>query len=74
MVIDDPFEIAADTFCLATEYPEVADAPLWIYVLRDPSTGRVALTDCGVPSTYDGCSSEGSRRSASTSPTCTGSS
>ncbi len=53
MVIDDPFEIAADTFCLATEYPEVADAPLWIYALRDPSTGRVALTDCGVPSTYE---------------------
>jgi glyoxylase-like metal-dependent hydrolase (beta-lactamase superfamily II) len=53
VVIDDPFEIAADTFCLATEYPEVADAPLWIYVLRDPSTGQVALTDCGVPSTYE---------------------
>jgi glyoxylase-like metal-dependent hydrolase (beta-lactamase superfamily II) len=53
VVIDDPFEVADDTFCIATEYPEVADAPLWIYALRDAATGAVALTDCGVPSTYD---------------------
>ena len=30
MVIDDPFEVAPGTFCIATEYPDVADAPLWI--------------------------------------------
>jgi glyoxylase-like metal-dependent hydrolase (beta-lactamase superfamily II) len=48
---DDPFEIAAGTFCIPTDYPEVANAPLWVYLLRDPS-GAV-LTDCGVPTTYD---------------------
>jgi glyoxylase-like metal-dependent hydrolase (beta-lactamase superfamily II) len=53
VVIDDPFEVAPDTFCLATEYPEVADAPLWIYLIRDPSSGACALSDCGVPSTYE---------------------
>jgi glyoxylase-like metal-dependent hydrolase (beta-lactamase superfamily II) len=49
---DDPFEIAAGTFCIPTDYPEVADAPLWIYLLRDHS-GVATLIDCGVPSTYD---------------------
>jgi glyoxylase-like metal-dependent hydrolase (beta-lactamase superfamily II) len=49
---DHPFEIAAETFCIPTDYPEVADAPLWIYLLRDHS-GVSALIDCGVPSTYD---------------------
>ena len=53
MVIADPFEIAPGTFCVETEYPEVADAPLWVYVLRDASTGVCALIDCGVPSTYE---------------------
>jgi glyoxylase-like metal-dependent hydrolase (beta-lactamase superfamily II) len=53
VVIDDPFEVAPDTFCLATEYPEVADAPLWIYLIRDPSSGACALSDCGVPTTYE---------------------
>ena len=53
MEIDDPFEIAAGTFCVATDYPEVADAPLWVYVLRDASSGGCALIDCGVPSTYE---------------------
>ena len=51
MVVDDPFEIAAGTFCIPTEYPEVADAPLWIHLLRDPSGS--ALIDCGVPSTFE---------------------
>src|SRR5436190_1712862 len=51
--IDAPFEIAAGTFCVATDYPEVADAPLWVYVLRDASSGGCALIDCGVPSTYE---------------------
>jgi glyoxylase-like metal-dependent hydrolase (beta-lactamase superfamily II) len=51
--IGDSFEVAADTFCIATEYPEVADAPLWIYLLRDPGSGSCALSDCGVPSTYE---------------------
>ena len=50
--IGDAFEVLADTFCIATEYPEVADAPLWIYLLRDPGSGSCALSDCGVPSTY----------------------
>jgi glyoxylase-like metal-dependent hydrolase (beta-lactamase superfamily II) len=52
MVIAPPITVAPGTFCLETEYPEVADAPLWIYLLRD-SSGRAALVDCGVPSTYD---------------------
>jgi glyoxylase-like metal-dependent hydrolase (beta-lactamase superfamily II) len=52
VVVDAPFEIAADTFCIPTDYPEVADAPLWIHLLRDP-TGGSALIDCGVPSTFD---------------------
>jgi glyoxylase-like metal-dependent hydrolase (beta-lactamase superfamily II) len=53
VVIDDPFEVGPDTFCLATEYPDVADAPLWIYLIRDPASGACALSDCGVPSTYE---------------------
>jgi glyoxylase-like metal-dependent hydrolase (beta-lactamase superfamily II) len=53
VVIDDPFEIATGTFCIATEYPEVADAPLWVYALRDATSADVALTDCGVPSTCE---------------------
>jgi glyoxylase-like metal-dependent hydrolase (beta-lactamase superfamily II) len=52
VVIEDPFEIAPATFCIATDYPEVADAPLWLYLLADPS-GACALIDCGVPSTYE---------------------
>jgi glyoxylase-like metal-dependent hydrolase (beta-lactamase superfamily II) len=51
VVVDPPFEIAAGTFCIPTDYPEVADAPLWIHLLRDPS-GMSALIDCGVPSTF----------------------
>jgi glyoxylase-like metal-dependent hydrolase (beta-lactamase superfamily II) len=49
----DAFEIAAGTFCIETEYPDVADAPLWIYLLRDATSGACALSDCGVPSTYE---------------------
>ena len=52
MRVDDPFGIAPGTFCIPTDYPEVADAPLYVYLLRDRSGGAV-LTDCGVPSTYD---------------------
>jgi glyoxylase-like metal-dependent hydrolase (beta-lactamase superfamily II) len=48
----DAFEVAPGTYCIETEYPEVADAPLWIYLLRDDS-GTCALSDCGIPSTYD---------------------
>jgi glyoxylase-like metal-dependent hydrolase (beta-lactamase superfamily II) len=51
-VVEDPFEITPDTFCIPTDYPEVADAPLWIHLLRDES-GTAALIDCGVPSTYE---------------------
>ena len=52
VVVDAPFEIGVGTFCIPTDYPEVADAPLWIHLLRDPS-GASALIDCGVPSTFD---------------------
>jgi glyoxylase-like metal-dependent hydrolase (beta-lactamase superfamily II) len=48
----DAFEVAPGTYCIETEYPEVADAPLWVYLLRDGS-GTCALSDCGIPSTYD---------------------
>lgn len=49
---DATLTIAPRTYCIATDYPEVADAPLWIYLLQDGSD-RAALIDCGVPSTYD---------------------
>lgn len=46
-------EVAAGTYCIPTDYPEVADAPLWIYLLRQ-SAGGAVLIDCGVPTTYNG--------------------
>ncbi|HEY3614217.1 MAG TPA: MBL fold metallo-hydrolase [Gaiellales bacterium] len=46
----EPTEIADGIFCIPTDYPAVADAPLWTHLIR----GDVAtLVDCGVPSTYD---------------------
>ena len=53
MAAGDAFEVAPGTFCIETEYPELADAPLWIYLLRDEASGACALSDCGVPSTYE---------------------
>lgn len=52
MVADGPFEIAVGTFCIPTDYPEVADAPLWIHLLRDEA-GTSTLIDSGVPTTYE---------------------
>jgi hydroxyacylglutathione hydrolase len=49
-VRSDPTEVADGVFCIETDYPQVANAPLWVHLVRD----RVcALIDCGVPSTYD---------------------
>jgi glyoxylase-like metal-dependent hydrolase (beta-lactamase superfamily II) len=50
--IEDPFEIAPGTYGIPTDYPEVADAPLWMHLVRDAS-GVAALVDCGVASTYE---------------------
>jgi glyoxylase-like metal-dependent hydrolase (beta-lactamase superfamily II) len=50
MRFGEPEEIADGVFCIPTDYPAVADAPLWTHLL----TGDGAtLIDCGVPSTYD---------------------
>jgi glyoxylase-like metal-dependent hydrolase (beta-lactamase superfamily II) len=46
----EPVEIADGVFCIPTDYPQVADAPLWIYLVRDRVS---ALIDCAVPTTYD---------------------
>jgi len=51
-LLETPFEIATGTHCIPTDYPEVADAPLWIYLLQSESD-RAALVDCGVPTTYE---------------------
>jgi glyoxylase-like metal-dependent hydrolase (beta-lactamase superfamily II) len=48
----DSVEVASGVFCIPTDYPQVADAPLWVYLVRDRN--RVsAMIDCGVPTTYD---------------------
>src|SRR4051794_41263028 len=45
-----PTLVTDDVWCIPTDYPAVADAPLWIHLVR----GTVpTLIDCGVPSTYD---------------------
>jgi glyoxylase-like metal-dependent hydrolase (beta-lactamase superfamily II) len=50
MQFGEPTEVADGIFCIPTDYPAVADAPLWTHLLR----GAVStLVDCGVPSTYD---------------------
>jgi glyoxylase-like metal-dependent hydrolase (beta-lactamase superfamily II) len=50
MRFGEPTEVAEGVFCIPTDYPAVADAPLWTHLLR----GEVStLIDCGVPSTYD---------------------
>jgi glyoxylase-like metal-dependent hydrolase (beta-lactamase superfamily II) len=50
MRFGEPTEVADGVFCIPTDYPAVADAPLWTHLL----TGDGAtLIDCGVPSTYD---------------------
>ncbi len=47
----DPSEIADGIFCIPTDYPVVADAPLWTHLVRGENA-RATLIDCGVPSTY----------------------
>lgn len=42
-------EIASGVYSIATDYPEVANCPLWLYLVRGRSTG---LIDAGVPTTY----------------------
>lgn len=43
-------QIADGIFQLPSDYPEVMDAPLWIYAIRN---GTVAVIDSAIPSTYD---------------------
>ena len=43
-------EIADGIFQLPSDYPEVMDAPLWLYAIRD---GTIAVIDSAIPSTYD---------------------
>ena len=50
MQFGEPTEVADGIFSIPTDYPAVADAPLWTHLVR----GELAmLIDCGVPSTYD---------------------
>ena len=50
MRFGEPTEVADGVFCIPTDYPAVADAPLWTHLLRGETS---TLIDCGVPSTYD---------------------
>ena len=43
-------EVSPDVFCLPTDYPQVADAPLFVYLIRG---GQTALSDAATSSTYD---------------------
>jgi glyoxylase-like metal-dependent hydrolase (beta-lactamase superfamily II) len=44
-----PTLVTEGVYCIPTDYPAVADAPLWIHLIR----GSVpTLIDCGVPTTY----------------------
>lgn len=49
MRFGEPTEVADGVFCIPTDYPEVADAPLFVHLLRGASA---TLIDCGVPSTW----------------------
>ena len=49
MQFGEPTEVADGIFCIPTDYPAVADAPLWTHLIRgDVST----LVDCGVPTIW----------------------
>jgi glyoxylase-like metal-dependent hydrolase (beta-lactamase superfamily II) len=50
MRFGEPTEVADGVFCIPTDYPDVADAPLWVHLLRGDSA---TLIDSGVPSTWD---------------------
>ena len=50
MRFGEPTEVADGIFSIPTDYPAVADAPLWTHLLRGETA---TLIDCGVPSTYD---------------------
>ena len=52
-------QIADGTFQLPSDYPEVVDAPLWIYAIRG---GTVAVIDSAIPSTYDAILGAGLRQ------------
>lgn len=43
-------ELGQGIFSIATDYPSVANCPLWVYVVRGKSA---ALVDSGVATTYD---------------------
>jgi glyoxylase-like metal-dependent hydrolase (beta-lactamase superfamily II) len=51
-VMDDEeiWEFAPGAFCLRTDYPETADAPLWVYVLRGEQT---LMCDAATSTSYD---------------------
>jgi glyoxylase-like metal-dependent hydrolase (beta-lactamase superfamily II) len=50
MRFGEPSEVADGVFCIPTDYPAVADAPLWGHLLRGDSA---TLIDSGVPTTWD---------------------
>jgi glyoxylase-like metal-dependent hydrolase (beta-lactamase superfamily II) len=45
-----PREVAPGIICLETDYPQVADAPLWVYLVQG---GQTALSDAACSTTYD---------------------
>jgi glyoxylase-like metal-dependent hydrolase (beta-lactamase superfamily II) len=56
MRFGEPTEVVDGIFCIPTDYPDVADAPLWVHLLRGSSSASSrssTLIDSGVPSTYD---------------------
>jgi glyoxylase-like metal-dependent hydrolase (beta-lactamase superfamily II) len=49
-----PTELAAGTQLLETDYAEVSDFPLWLYLVEGDD-GSLAILDTGVPSTLERC-------------------
>jgi glyoxylase-like metal-dependent hydrolase (beta-lactamase superfamily II) len=49
----EPTEVADGVWAIPTDYPEAADAPLWVHLLRGP--GSWSIVDCGVPTTWASC-------------------
>ncbi|MHB1638419.1 MAG: MBL fold metallo-hydrolase [Candidatus Dormibacteria bacterium] len=43
-------QVADEVFALSTDYPEVANCPLWVYLVRGR---RAVLVDSGVATTYE---------------------
>lgn len=48
--MDEVREVAPGVYALPTDYPQVADAPLWIYLIRGPQN---TLSDAACATTYD---------------------